>query len=327
MKEKEQERTAYIEKLVKMQLKRRNEAAVIQIKYENLDRSDENDVSELLIMLDKYCSGHIISKLRRCCYSQLDYAEDILQVARMAAYMCIKTEKTSDKKNFAGYVYRIYRNKMYDFFRSQGQLEETSMETAKGKGGLTLGETLEAEEREPWLDEERITLYKRILTYICRAIMESKEYPPKSLAVIFAQIISHIHGAIPAYKMSSAKWAFEVMSGKNVGLLGRESEQSIQKSLNDDLLKWGDLFISQINDRPKEDCGEEFLRDVIYTNVYSQKQIDKWISNYRGGMIKRTQKYMRTDKELLDLAKEYIFKGDFLYNIVNGRKKDETSIR
>ena len=325
----EEKQSAHIDSLLNGSDKREQLINRIQNIYEKYGQSIDNSAfMELIGLLEReeFCLGWIRTNLWRTgCYSE-DNEHDVLQDTRLALWQSIIDGKAVD--NFAYYAFGVYKIKTLDLIRkvskNRVKVSFVSIDEPIGDDGKqTIGDTISTRTDDPLEEEEKRNLYSDVFRYYCFAFMNSDAYPPRCLALFYARVLPHLLEEIPNTKATSAKWAFERMGIHSVANLTHDSEKTIQKDINRDLV-WGRGYMRQLNEEISIMGKSVVLRDVIYTSVYDKGKIEDWADYMHKVTRKDAVKLIQSDKDLLDMIKSYVSSDSILkkfFNIKEGNSR------
>lgn len=328
----EEKQSAHIDSLLNRSDKRVQLIKKIQNIYEKYGQSIDNSAfTELIGLLERedFCLGWIHTNLWRTgCYSE-DNEHDVLQDARIVLWQSIIDGKAVD--NFAYYAFGVYKIKTLDLIRkvSKKRAKATIISTDEfigADGKQTIGDTIPTQSCGPLKElgeEEKRKLYSDVFKYYCFAFMNSDAYPPRCLALFYARVLPHLLEEIPETKAASAKWAFERMGIQSVANLTHDSEKTIQKDINRDLM-WGQGYMHQLDEDVSIMGKSIVLRDVIFTAVYDKGKIEDWADYMHKVTRKDAVKLIQSDKDLLDMVKAYVSSDSILkkfFNIKEGNSR------
>lgn len=309
------------------ELKRKSEiGAAIQRCYEKYLIDDDNAAfEELMSLLDRYCRGRVRSILA----SSVADVEDVMQEARLNIFETIVKDRHSGYKNssFSSLAFIIYRNKAIDFIRANQQhINSIGLETIDEN--ILQGENVAGESPdgpEATLDKKaKKDFYDSFYRTYCVALTESEEPPSHSLALFFARMLPHMlqvnhnEETIPNTKATSAKWAYERMGNRTVGVLSESAERDL-KAMVDQKLIWCDAHNHQLNSIVHTIDGPIMLRGVIYTVQFKKHDVDHWAERMHGKVIIEACRRLFKTPGQKELAVEYVSERDKLYRFIERR--------
>lgn len=304
----EEKQAAHIDSLLNESDRRKRLIENIQNAYENYCRSlTDSDFMALVNFLDEFCISWIRKNLWRSgCFSE-DNEQTVLQDARMAVWESIKKEKTAS--NFAFYAFGIYQKKTLDmirkFSKKRAKIDYVSFEEPIGDGNQTIADTLADKQSDYSEVEDKRKLYTEVFHLYCVSFMNSNAFPPRCLALYYARVLPHLLEEIPESKATSAKWAFERMGMHSVGTLTIDSEKTLQKDINADLV-WGASYLQQLDDEINIMGKVSILKNLIYTSVYDKGKIEDWADYMHKVTLREASKLISSNRDLLDLVKSYV---------------------
>lgn len=309
----------HIELLIKESKKRDLEVSKIQTLYEEYKINNSEQVfSELIQMLDKYCTPWVRKHLWRSeCYTD-ETEHTVLQEARTAVWKA--TYQSEVKESFAYYAFGIYKKKTLDVIRKisreRARIEITSLDDPEGSSGKSIIDGPPPTQPDFGEKEETRKVYIGVFRIYCSSFMNSKAFPPRSLALYYARVLPHLLDEIPDSKATSAKWAFERMGKQSVWGLAQDSEKTLQYDIDKDLA-WGPDFMHQLNDEINVSGKNWRLKDIIYTAVYDKGKIEDWADYMHRATLKISTKLLLEDKDLLELVKAYALHDSILYHFLS----------
>ena len=268
--------------------------------------NDENLFTQLIAITDTVYGKRTRNLLKQNgCYSD-ESEHTAMQEARIAIWERVRKcrENGQPDPDFIRYCKGIYYHKAMDAVRKQNTYRRRFSDDS-----LSL-------EEQRWVFNSLFLLY-------CKTLVTAKAEPPRELALYYARILPHVlhinHEieTIPEEKMASAKWAYEHMEGLTLQTLGKKSEHEMQK-LIDQALKWQETFWQQLEQTVYINTEKTFLKDVIYTDVYSKGKIEDWSESMHKTIVKEAYKIAMNDPKLVESATEYISDRDKIYCLIKG---------
>lgn len=321
------EQKTYIMNLMKRAEEQKKKSVTIQSIYEKyVMQGESRDFEILLTEMDSYC----VSWVRKQLWKTGSYSEDneytAMQESRLAVWKIIEEDKNKGtvRENFVYYAFGIYKHKVMDeirkFSSSRKKYDIHSLNEPIGNEGKTLEDSVPPVQFDEGIKSvEQRTLYGRIFILYCQAFLKSGTFPPRSLALFYARVLPHLEGAIPETKGASAKWAYERMGSRSINSLKEDSEKYLQEKI-DRTLCWCDEFVCKLSEMITENGVCEMLGKIIYTATYNKGKIEDWADNMHKATTKASMQMVVKDKELLELAEEYISNNDALYKLLERGK-------
>ena len=277
---------------------------------EYLKNASQIIYNKLYLLIYDYCVPTMIGRLKmNGCYD--DEAQDTCEVnASLAVWQKLREDYRKGVYNeyFLLTVCRIYRNKTYDYIRqyltyvknfSPLYIEELKRDE-NGNIIDVLPPTMTDEEREK---EYLKYIYGTIFMMYLRSLLGCKKAPPGPLSLFYARILPHLTMAVSDSVMTSTKAAHKMMNGYNMNELKNRSENDFCIYINDDLM-WGEAFVNGLKKILKK-SGKTF-GETVYTEFYSEKNTADNSNNIHKDIFDKTRKEIQEDKQLFELAKEYI---------------------
>lgn len=310
-----------------------NKFQVAQKLYEQYHTTNDERYFEQLITLMDSIYGRKVRNLLMVngCFSD-ETEHTALQESRIAIWqrVCKCRENGAPDPDFIRYCKGIYYHKGMDAVRAQNTYKKRfsdkqdrppiSLDTPMPDGEKSLSDTIEDAKSNPETGislENQKWVFNSIFLLYCQCLVNAKAEPPRELALYYARILPHVIGAIPEGKMASAKWAYERMKDQTVQLLGEKSEAEMKELVNPNL-RWNKDFWRQLDQAICVEEGKAYLKDVIYTDVYSQKRIEHWSESMHRTVAQEVANALMKETPLVESAVDYISKRDKIYCLIKG---------
>lgn len=324
----------HIENLINQAHSVNDASSKIQKAYEAYVMSGtESSFNELLSLIDDRCI-HNVRKLLWINGLYNDENEyEIIQNARISVWEFLKNngEAGMFSGSFEAYAYGIYNNKALDVVRKASRRRKNygdiaSLDEMDPLENGTVGDHIADGKSDPEImkaTSEKRKLCQDLFEIYVSSMLNSKAFPPRSLALYYARILPHLLHVnfnietIPDSKATSAKWAYSRMENQSVVFLKNDSEQEIHMYVSPSL-NWGNVFVEQLEDNVVVGSVQMKLKNAIYTELYGKEKIEDWADSMHKKVIKDAAKDVMGKSELRELAIDYISERDSLFSMVKG---------
>lgn len=331
-----------VEHINLLQEKKRTEvqkaAALINQQYIKCFEGDENAFSDLIILLDKMYKGLVRRRLRMAGCLNDENEHTAMQDARLAIWFYIQKTKQEKKaeKSFASYCKGIYFHKVSDVIRTEytsqknygGEFTSLEAEAFGEKKGM-VGDYVESPKykgnRSDLIiaaDEQRNIFDKSFVMY-CDAMTLVDATPQRKVALYYARVLPHLlqvyHNVdtIPDGKAASPKWAIKRMGKRNIFMLGNESQEQMQRFI-ENTLQWSESFWIQLEDEIETSTGMVKIKDIIFVDEYDEKQIGHMTDYMHKIVAKEWLKEAKRDPVFLSKAIEHTTEMDKISSMLKG---------
>ena len=317
--------------------------------------NDDADFEKMITVLDSIYKNRVKTELKKKdCYDE-ENCQDAMQEARQGIWSLIKKQREAGEiqEIFCQYCSGIYIHKAVDIAMKKISYEQKLKEVKrKGKKGkedqngqmevIFLDNNLpdsDATYAEIAADpnkknraesktfaEESSNIFGTYFRKYCQAMTNAKAEPPRALALYYARILPHVlhiidgTETIPDSMGASATWAFEYMQKKTMEILGKQSEEEMQKSIYGSL-QWSENFWNQMELEIYINLEKKRLKDVVYTEVYDKGKIEDWSESMHETVTKLAYREIKKDKRLENWAVDYIVERDKTYKLFKGGSK------
>ncbi|SHK92661.1 RNA polymerase sigma factor [Hespellia stercorisuis] len=312
-------------------------AEVINSAYSSCVDGSESAFPKMIEELDKMYGGMVRRHLSIAGCNNDENQHTAMQEARIAVWELIKKSRDENMKisSFASYCKGIYYHKVGDVIRVA-----STVRSRFGENMPSIDETVPSENgtvgdfiahpidngNQPDVtiaNVEKRKLYDGIFKLYCQILTELDSEPPRKLALYYARILPHVLyvsfnvEAIPDNKVASPKWAIKRMGNKTIGMLGIESEKEMQQYISSQLI-WCDGFWKRLDEMVNTSVGQDFMKNVIFTNEYDEKQIGHMTDYMHKIVAKEWLQQVKKDSKTLEDIVEYCKEMDKISGMVKG---------
>lgn len=317
-----EEQSAYIDSLVHASDRRNEWAESIQKLYEECAGNfSEKIFDKMIIMLEERTGPWVCRHLKNAGSYTDENEHTAIQESRIAVWNTINRAKKNNEMidHFAYYAFAIYKKRTLDCIRNVSRMRQyyyfaSAEDTDYKDNGIY----------PPYYDDygeirEKRKVFDGVFRIYCISLLNSDAFPPRCLALFYARILPHLLFEIPDSKGASAKWAFERMAERTVGRLTQDSERVIKNDI-DHSMRWGQSYMSQLDQEIHVSGKNWRLRDVVYTSEYDKDKIEDWAEYMHKVIMKDAYMRLCQDHELLELVKSYLSTEKVLQKIWKGKE-------
>lgn len=290
----------------------------------------ETDLLNALIPLCRIYTMPAICKQLNTFHSAFrSELEDILQEGDLELAVTLRKLKLQDSRhpNFPALVHKIYRNRRSDHIKTGTRKDGkgNAVETIPFSGLSTLdeeGNVYDPEARladsSPSLQEnleqtERLLLSVRLVKTLTTVLLTMKEDVEKNLACCYCRILYQLDCSLnPKYRnkeenhdpktINGTVYALREMNHKTRALVKDSQTRLSEYGIH---AEWAPETVRQLDDR--SDSSGTPLGDLIYTQAYTSKQIDRWATQQSGiamGIV--YARFLERDPDLSGAVEDYL---------------------
>lgn len=288
-----------------------NERIKVQNLYVNYYNSGKDeDYEAITSFLEMPVRRYLRRQLTGGRYYSEQNIDDIMQDMHISLYKEISKKKEEGQiiPDLITHIYKTANSRMIDYIRKEDKHKNVvSIDEhieKDNKDSNTYEEIIDDKNSWDFQNKERLKVVHGYLRIYCSEMMNSEKEPWVALALCYARVIPHILGGIPDTKGSSIKYAVKLMDNKIIDQLGIDAERELTSSISKSLV-WGDYYSKRVKESETIDGVDHTIGDIIYTSVFSTKQMDYWDRNFHSFIGKRIFERANKDKELSKMAEEY----------------------
>lgn len=278
-----------------------------------------------------FFKGYVSWKIGSYCQYNQDIEDESMNLILKYLYKTVSDldKENKDIENIGGYIRNGLDWRIRDFqsdaieAKKHRELDDREGEEEENKSkneGPKSAPPDEIPDADEWV---LLYIFRRLIKTYCYLMMEQKADPPKQLALCYSRVLSHVDYEASETVAIHAKWAMKRMAKKDIFTLEKESEKELQRKIDKNLY-WGMDFRKQVREKVVVKDIEYILGDVVYTDSYTDVDVERWSRSYHKRILKDIKKEeKKNDPEFYSLMKECVEVNDILRHFVDEDKEDE----
>ena len=298
------------------------ESKKLQDKYDKyFATGKKEDLDDFLVFTVAFFKKYVSGKIYNICLYKEDVEFDSTGLIQDTLTEILRKSDRDGKyiENVGGYIRQALKNNIKDFEdkvnKEKNRRYYPDNKREEDAGPDDMGDIPDTGILS---DDERALVYiwGRIIKTYCYYLMKIRDYPPTQIALCYARILSHIDYKVSESVASSPSWVLKKIGSSTVFELEKESEDEMRQKI-DPMLSWGSDFRQQVREKDHIKGRECILGEVIYSEVFSDRNIEGWSRGLHEKILKTIRKEEpQKDKEFYSLVREYVEVSDILRHFV-----------